>query len=105
MGIILWEAPPMGMARFTETYYHGGDNNVWKEAWPGLAHAEYEYLLETNEDTADVSRYDAFSAALRNARNDWELVQVARAMGELVIPAPLVITSFVFAHTKVYLRE
>ena len=73
-------------------YFKGGDNNVWKEAWPGLAHAEYEYLLETNEGPhADVSRYDGFSAALRNARNDWELVQVARAMGEPVIQAPLVL--------------
>ena len=36
-------------ARFTEAYFKGGDNNVWKEAWPGLEHSENEYLLETNE--------------------------------------------------------
>ena len=65
-------------SRFTDTYYRGGDNNVWKEAWPGLERSEYEYLLETNEDSADVSRFEQFGEALEAARTDWELVQVAR---------------------------
>jgi hypothetical protein len=73
----------MGMARFTETYYHGGDNNVWKEAWPGMPRGELEYLLETNEDRPDVARMEAFGAALEGAGTDWELVQVSPSAVEL----------------------
>ena len=79
------QAQPLGLhllteqidSRFTDTYFRGGDNNVWKEAWPGLERSEYEYLLETNEDTADTSRFEEFGAALEAAATDWDLVQVA----------------------------
>ena len=68
--------------RFTKTWLKGGDNTLWKEAWPGLRRNEYEYLLETNEGTADatrgVQRFVNFSASLAAASTDWELVQVVR---------------------------
>ena len=36
----------------------------------------YASLLVTNEDTASVDRMLAFTSALRDARDDWELVAV-----------------------------
>ena len=82
------DAPwPLGMhlltevidGRFTDTNFRGGDNNIWKEAWPGMEQGPLEYLLETNHGVPDaVSRLEEFGAALESASNDWELVQVVR---------------------------
>ena len=77
---------PLGMhlltevvdGRFTDTWYKGGDGNVYKEAWPGMQTGALQYLLETNTDPPDVSRMEEFGAALQGASNDWELVQVVR---------------------------
>jgi hypothetical protein len=82
------DAPwPLGMhlltevidGRFTDTNFRGGDNNLWKEAWPGMERGPLEYLLETNQNVPDaVTRLEEFRVALESASNDWELVQVVR---------------------------
>ena len=78
MGLHLLTENPDG--RFTETYYKGGDGNLFKQAWPGLTGAaaadQYASLLVTNEDSATVGRMMNLTAALQAASNDWELVEV-----------------------------
>eukprot|EP00747_Dinoflagellata_sp_TGD_P218003 gnl/TRDRNA2_/TRDRNA2_90320_c0_seq2.p1 gnl/TRDRNA2_/TRDRNA2_90320_c0~~gnl/TRDRNA2_/TRDRNA2_90320_c0_seq2.p1 ORF type:complete len:559 (+),score=75.61 gnl/TRDRNA2_/TRDRNA2_90320_c0_seq2:83-1759(+) len=65
--------------RFTETFFRGGDGNLWKELWPGTQDKNlYRTLLETNEDTADVSRYMEFSNRLAATKTDVDIVKVLR---------------------------
>ncbi len=56
-------------ARFTaDRWPQDGDGNLYKEVWPGEADpARIASHLETNQDEADTSRFQAFSAAIRAA--------------------------------------
>ena len=63
--------------RFTESYFAGGDGNLFKEIWPVTDNREAVYTphLKTNEEQADASRMVEFGSALAAATNDWELVR------------------------------
>ena len=75
--------------RFTDTYFDGGDGNLYKETWPGsvgedgvLNEANFIKSLRTNEgdedSVADASALMMFSQALAGANNDYDLAKVAK---------------------------
>eukprot|EP00928_Gymnodinium_smaydae_P039695 TRINITY_DN27054_c0_g1_i1.p1 TRINITY_DN27054_c0_g1~~TRINITY_DN27054_c0_g1_i1.p1 ORF type:complete len:623 (+),score=68.80 TRINITY_DN27054_c0_g1_i1:62-1930(+) len=66
--------------RFTDAHFKGGDGNLYKEAWPGLANGNsyFKGQLRTNEEKAEVSRLIQFGEEMKNVKTDWELVQVVK---------------------------
>ena len=77
--------------RFTDTYFPGGDGNLYKEAWPGAVDGDGEVneaifinALRTNKgDGADASTFVEFSNAINAANDDYELTKVATPGGRV----------------------
>ena len=72
--------------RFTDSYFPGGDGNLYKEAWPGAVdsdgnvnEATFLNALRTNTGPdADASAFVDFSNDLNAAVNDYDLVNVVK---------------------------
>eukprot|EP00729_Bicosta_minor_P002337 gene2337-4630_t len=71
--------------RFTDSFFDGGDGNLYKELWPGAVgedgtvnEANFINALDTNEEDPDATALVMFSEALNAANDDYTLATVVK---------------------------